>query len=169
MTSSGKHRSSAIARLASRASLFALLLIAVAAQGQTYQVLHTFSGYGDGSDPKAGLTMDRAGNFYGTTYAGGAGHGTVFKLSHVGAGWILNTLHVFQDRPDGARPEARVVFGPDGTLYGTTTYGGNQDYGTVFNLRPPAASCRSSQCPWTEPCSTASPEAVMEVIPNLGT
>jgi len=81
--------------------------------------------------------MDRGGNLYGTTSAGGAGCGTVFKLTHTGSAWVETTLYTFQGGMDGAMPQARVVFGPDGTLYGTTTYGGS-GAGTVFNLRPPA-------------------------------
>jgi len=131
--------------------LFAATVISVpAAQAQTFAVLHTFTGYGDGGEPIAGLTMDRAGNLYGTTSQGGAaGNGTVFKLVHARSGWVLYTLHAFQGGQDGATPQARVLFGPDGTLYGTTSYGGAGS-GTVFNLRPPATSCRSAQCPWTE-------------------
>jgi uncharacterized repeat protein (TIGR03803 family) len=45
-----------------------------------------------------------------------------------------------------------VIFGPDGTLYGTTSKGGGggDGLGTVFNLRPPATICRAVECPWTE-------------------
>ena len=120
-----------------------------AVQSQTFTVLHTFTGQGDGNQPAAGLTIDRAGNLYGTTSAAGAGYGTVFKLSHVGSGWVLDAIYTFQGGSDGATPQARVVFGLDGTLYGTTSYGGTGS-GTVFNLRPPATSCRSARCPWTE-------------------
>lgn len=143
-------RSSAIVRLAVHLGFTVLLLTSIAASAQSITVLYTFTGHGDGSIPEAGLTMDRAGNLYGTTSAGGAGFGTVFKLSHVGSGWILTTLYTFQGGTDGSNPQARVVFGPGGILYGTTTGGGNNGNGTVFNLRPPATVCRSTQCPWTE-------------------
>ena len=122
-----------------------LALSMMAAQAQTYQVLHSFTGYGDGSVPEAGVTLDGAGNLYGTTF-----QGSVFKLSHAGSGWVLSTLYRFQGGSDGARPASRVVFGPDGTLYGTTSAGGANGWGTVFNLRPPASVCRSTQCRWTE-------------------
>jgi len=126
-----------------------LLILAAQSQAQTFTVLHTFSGP-DGDLPYAGLTLDRAGNLYGTTYEGGAaGFGNVFKLSREGTGWVLTNLYSFRGGSDGQNPQARVVFGPDGTLYGTSTYGGN-GYGTVFNLRPSAAICRAIQCPWTE-------------------
>ncbi len=127
--------------------LAAIIVIAAsAAHAQTLNILHSFTGLGDGGEPIAGLTLDQAGNFYGTTSHGGAGFGTVFKLTHSGSNWILSTLYMFQSGADGGSPTARVVFGPDGALYGTTTEGG----GTVFSLRPPRRACRSVNCPWTE-------------------
>ncbi|MGC2111634.1 MAG: choice-of-anchor tandem repeat GloVer-containing protein [Candidatus Korobacteraceae bacterium] len=135
------------------AMVVAVLMIVAATQmeAQTLTVLHTFTGNGDGGVPFAGLTIDQAGNFYGTTSIGGAGYGTVFKLTHLGSSWILSTLYAFQGGNDGGYPYARVVFGRDGALYGTTSgYGNNAGYGTVFRLTPPSHPCRSINCPWTE-------------------
>ena len=101
----------------------AFLLIAVASQpsqAQTFKVLHTFTGGADGANPEAGVTLDKAGNLYGTTYRGGSGAGTVYKLTHKGSGWIFNPLYAFHGS-DGFYPIARVIFGPNGTLYGTTS------------------------------------------------
>jgi uncharacterized repeat protein (TIGR03803 family) len=128
------------------------------AHAQTFTVLHSFTGAGDGNGPQAGLSMDRAGNLYGTTVAGGgsmgAAAGTVFRLSHARSGWTLNTLFTFTEQSQGSQPQARVIFGPDGNLYGTTIHGGVSDCdfgcGTVFRLRPPASVCTSVLCPWTE-------------------
>lgn len=135
------------------AALAVAILMIVAAtqvQAQTFTVLHSFTGGADGDQPTAGLTLDRAGNLYGTTTYGGTRHaGAVFKLAHSGAGWVLYPLYSFQGSADGGNPNARVVFGPDGSLYGTTTDGTPYGYGSVFNLRPPVASCRASFCPWT--------------------
>lgn len=133
--------------------LASVLALAVSAQAQTLNVLHAFTGGGDGADPSAGLTMDKAGNLYGTTiYGGTTGNGTVFKLTHSGSKWVLNTLYSFTGGTDGANPQSRVIFGPDGSLYGTTSAGGLQGYGygTVFNLRPQASACKTAICPWTE-------------------
>jgi uncharacterized repeat protein (TIGR03803 family) len=44
---------------------------------------------------------------------------------------------------DGANPKRSVVVGTNGTLYGTTVYGGSNGDGTVFSLVPPGTS-------WTE-------------------
>ena len=130
-----------------------LLLIILPAQGpaQTYQVLHAFSGELDGSEPWAGVTIDAAGNLYGTTlYAGSDNRGTVFKLKHSGSGWVFSPLYSFRGTDDGQFPEAPLTIAPDGTVYGTTTIGGASGYGTVFELRPPANPCRSVLCFWTE-------------------
>jgi hypothetical protein len=54
----------------SLATLFLLTILAtLAAQAQTYTILHNFTG--DGAGPMAGLTMDQAGNLYGTAETGG--------------------------------------------------------------------------------------------------
>ena len=129
------------------------------AQAQTFNVLHSFTGGADGASPAAGLTTDNRGNFYGTTEHGGAsgpnGCGTVFKLLHQGDGWILTPLYTFSGDDDGASPGARVIIGPDGTLFGTTRYGGGNGCGgngcgTVFNLRPPVNTSSNVFGGWTE-------------------
>jgi uncharacterized repeat protein (TIGR03803 family) len=120
-------------------------------------VIHSFTDGSDGGGPYAGLTTDKAGNLYGTASGGGsAGYGTVFRLSNKGSGWVFTPLYSFQGGNDGANPRARVIIGPDGTLYGTTTAGGgsgcnqNLGCGTVFNLKPPPTACKTALCPWTE-------------------
>jgi uncharacterized repeat protein (TIGR03803 family) len=113
--------------------------------------LHTFTNGQDGGMPRAGLTMDRGGSLYGTAFAGGShSSGTVFKLTHKGSGWTFSPLYEFEGGPDGAFPQGPVTIGPDGSLYGTTYEGGVMNNGTVYRLRPPATSCRSALCFWTE-------------------
>jgi uncharacterized repeat protein (TIGR03803 family) len=78
------------------------------------------------------LTIDHAGRLYGTTLQGGNtggscganGCGTVFRLEPEGSGWVFTPLYNFQGGTDGSSPYARVIFGPDGGLYGTTAAGG---------------------------------------------
>ena len=120
-------------------------------------VLHSFSNGSDGGSPYAGLTMDKAGNLYGTTSEGGTvGFGTVFRVSNKGSRWVFTPLYSFHGGNDGANPRARVIIGADGTLYGTTTAGGgsgcyqNLGCGTVFNLKPSPTACKTALCPWTE-------------------
>jgi len=71
----------------------------------------------DGKNPELGLIQATDGNFYGTTFSGGAnGAGTVFKIT---LGGTLTTLHSFNST-DGANPLAGLVQATDGDLYGTT-------------------------------------------------
>jgi uncharacterized repeat protein (TIGR03803 family) len=137
--------------------IFALTVVLTqSAPAQTFTVLHTFSGGQDGSKPVAGLTMDRSGNLYGTASSGGAnGNGTVYQIKRNGAGWLFSPLYSFTGGSDGASPQARVIIGPNGTLYGTTFGGGDPSCGvsgcgTVFNLRPPPGVCRTAPCRWKE-------------------
>ena len=86
----------------------------------------------DGMNPQATLTIGSDGNFYSTTYVGGANEGTVFKLTPSGT---LTTLYSFGGT-DGATPTAGVVEGLDGNFYGTTNGGGTGNYGTIFQITP---------------------------------
>ena len=127
------------------------IAIVPAAHAQTLTVLHNFTGYADGGVPNAGLTMDRAGNFYGTTITGGPGNlGVVFRLSRAGSGWVLTTLYSFFNAVNGAGPLSGVVFGPEGSLYGTTSIGGEYGQGTVYRLRTSPTACHSVICPCEE-------------------
>ena len=126
----------------------ALTVVVVPAQAQTFNVLHSFTGGADGANPAAGLAIDRGGKLYGTAELGGLSSeycaptcGTVFRVARSGSGWILSTLYQFNGN-DGAQPAAPVIFGADGTLYGTA--------GGVFNLRPRPSICHATTCPWSE-------------------
>ena len=135
------------------ATVFTLTVVLTQpAQAQTFKVIHTFTGGGDGANPYAGLTMDQAGNLYGTaSLGGGSGNGTVFRLSKKGSGWVFTPLYSFQGAPDGGTPQARVVFGPGGILYGTSSFGGGcGGCGTVFSLKPYPTACTTALCGWQE-------------------
>lgn len=88
----------------------------------------------DGNSP-AGLVLAIDGSFYGTTYIGGANNwGTVFKITPSG---VLTTLHSFclkSGCTDGGIPMEVLTQGADGSFYGTTRSGGDEDDGTVFNI-----------------------------------
>ncbi len=82
--------------------------------------LYSFQG-DDGYYPSGGLVQGTDGNFYGTTWLGGAGGcGTVFVITPVGQ---LKTLHDF-DGIDGCEPYAGLVQATDGNFYGVTLSGG---------------------------------------------
>ena len=112
----------------------------------TERVLHRFAGGSDGWSPYAGLTLDGAGNLYGTTVAGGgcrsfqAGCGTVFKLKPNSDGsWTESVLYSFcqlANCADGLEPYGGLIFDGAGNLYGTTATGGSSGGGLVFKLTP---------------------------------
>jgi uncharacterized repeat protein (TIGR03803 family) len=116
------------------------------ASGWTLAVLHTFQGKRDGGGLAGGLTMDAAGNLYGTSLRFGAkGHGTTFRLSNSGQGWVLKTLHAFASDQHGSDPQGSLIVNPAGTIiYGAASYGGADGYGVVYSLT------LNSQGRWTE-------------------
>ncbi len=109
-------------------------------------VLYDFMGGSDGSEPTQGTNVifDQMGNIYGTTVSGGAyGQGTVYKLTRSGGGWTESVIHTFGAPGDGAQPLHNVILDTSGNLYGTTSYGGANGYGVVFQLVPSGSG-------WTE-------------------
>ncbi len=135
-------------------TVFRLAPPAAGQSAWTLSVLHSFAGAPDGATPAAGLALDKAGNLYGTTEAGGAfgdvqfATGTVFKLTKpAGAGaWSETILHSFKaSKTDGASPTGELILDSAGNLYGTTDYGGSGieplpgfvGSGTAFELEKP--------------------------------
>jgi hypothetical protein len=108
--------------------------------------LYSFQGGSDGQAPLARMTLDKAGNLYGTTVGGGStsiycsfwqGCGTVFKLTHGANGWREQVIFRFQGAPtDGFYPSAALLLSGK-TIYGATSEGGTVSqyvYGTVFEI-----------------------------------
>jgi uncharacterized repeat protein (TIGR03803 family) len=108
--------------------------------GGTKTVLYDFCAQkprcADGYHPRAGLIVDTLGNLYGTTWDGGTNDsGTVFKLSPSGTETILYSFCPQQPScPDGYYPTSGVVMDPNGNLYGTTSFDGAHNGGTVFEV-----------------------------------
>ena len=106
----------------------------------TEKVLHTFCSQTDCTDgefTEAGLTMDDAGNLYGTSGAEGPCCGDVFELTPIGNTWTFTVLYSFRGAPDDAAyPAANLIIDKLGNLYGTTEGGGASDDGAVFKLTP---------------------------------
>ena len=125
----------------------------------TGNTIYTFQGGNDGAIPW-NMVLDSAGNLYGETeFGGGANNvGAIFKLSPIGGGkWAETVIYRFSGGDDGAFPVGGLIFGSDGSLYGTTQMGGGGGTclngseglyycGTVFKLTPPATKGK----PWTE-------------------
>ncbi len=103
------------------------------------------NGCPDGADPAAGLVQTTNGDFYGTTYYGGADGvlnggegGTVFKITPSGT---LTTVYSFCSQggsscSDGTWPDAALVQAANGNIYGTTPYGGAHALGIIFKITP---------------------------------
>lgn len=104
------------------------------AAGGTQSTLHSFTGSSHGREPLAGLIEDASGNFFGTTFRGGAhSAGTVFRLAADGTEKVV---HSFAGGSDGRAPQANLIVDTSGNLYGTTSRGGTHHHGTVFMLTP---------------------------------
>jgi uncharacterized repeat protein (TIGR03803 family) len=102
-------------------------------------VVYNIAGGADGDGPGGGVVMDKAGNLYGTTVAGGDPNcdcGVVYKLEpQAGGKWKYTVLHSFAGY-DGAQPAANVILDSKGNLYGTTITGGAGGAGVAFELTP---------------------------------
>jgi hypothetical protein len=115
------------------------------------KILHSFTSVTTGDYPAAGVTLDSAGNVYGTTQVGGKyltqcdnsstgnpiGCGTVFKLAVSGENYTYKLLWSFNDT-DGGFPYDNPVLDSSGNLYGTTYIGGIFNGGAVFEINPSA-------------------------------
>jgi uncharacterized repeat protein (TIGR03803 family) len=137
-----------------------------------YRVLYNFGAGGptDAINPNAGLVGDEQGNLYGTASGGVNGVGVVFQLSpKKGGGWTENILYNFCSTAsclDGTTPLAGLIR-LNGKLYGTTTFGGLGQLGTVFELAPPLTPGGA----WTETvlwsfCSLGGPCAYDGIKPT---
>ena len=118
------------------------------AKGYKESVIHYFvpKGRGRAVTPTAGFLADSTGALYGTTAFGGSysercdfasqppGCGTVFKLTPSGSRYKESVLYEFRGGNDGVSPNETLIAGSDGSLYGTTSAGGNSNDGVVFKL-----------------------------------
>jgi uncharacterized repeat protein (TIGR03803 family) len=94
--------------------------------------LASFNGT-NGSSPVGNLLLGMDGNFYGVTSgvgSTGTNYGEIFRVTPAGA---LSTLFNFGGS-NGAAPLAGLIQTADGSLYGTTSAGGDFNLGTVFRL-----------------------------------
>ncbi|HEY3973025.1 MAG TPA: choice-of-anchor tandem repeat GloVer-containing protein [Candidatus Sulfotelmatobacter sp.] len=101
-------------------------------------VIYAFQNQADGGEPYGKVTLDAAGNLYGTTPNFGAyGYGNVFRLSPApGGGWTFTVLYSFTGPSDGGSLGG-LILDAAGNLYGA---GGS----AVYELSPTASG------EWTE-------------------
>jgi hypothetical protein len=108
------------------------------------KLLYSFAAANDGRVPSTPLTLDQAGNIYGTTTLGGTlnngvyeNAGIVFELTPKSEGsWTETILHNFTGGLDGQNPSSGVIFDTAGNMYGSTTGGGSGSAGTVYEITP---------------------------------
>jgi len=102
--------------------------------------LHNFcssTNCNDGSAPNVPLTQDALGDFYGTTSANGANAGgTLFVYTWWGGFHTIYHFCALTNCTDGAQPLGGPVLGADFNVYGTTTSGGTNNAGTVYQFAP---------------------------------
>jgi uncharacterized repeat protein (TIGR03803 family) len=130
--------------------------IAGAAVAQTYQTLATFDGTNGASPNTAPLMQAADGNFYGTAFHGGVGAGggyegcpdpwgfgcgTAFRITPQGSLVVIYNFCTQANCVDGVNPNANLILGVDGNLYGTTSRGGISSScvygcGTFFRITP---------------------------------
>jgi len=133
-------------------TVFQLIPPSTAGEIWTESILWNFGNGTDGENPLAGLIMDKSGNLYGTTSAGGAfggfigTGGTVFELSPPpnGGNWEESVLWNFAEGDaQPTEPEAGLIMDTSGDLYSTTNLGGTYGRGTLFELTPPSPNQES--------------------------
>jgi uncharacterized repeat protein (TIGR03803 family) len=144
-------------------TLFVWATLAIpSAQGQTYTVLHTFTGKSDGAEPYSPLLFDSVGNLYGTTViggnpnsCGGYGCGTIYELSpSAGGDWNETLLYRFTNSKTGGSPEGGLVLDAAGNLFGAGVVGGGEGNcssndgltgcGLIFEVSPTSTGWQES-------------------------
>src|SRR5438552_6110748 len=103
--------------------------LAPSATGWHHTVLYNFTGGADGGEPYKGVTLDSAGNLYGTAVTGGGGVceggcGVAYKLTDNNGTWTQTVIHQFAGADDGQGPGARLTLDDSGNVYGTAPTGG---------------------------------------------
>src|SRR5439155_15104705 len=101
-----------------------------------FRVLRHFASGAGGSRPPAGVIEASDGLLYGVTATGGSNglNGTIFKLNKDGTGYTA-FWHFTGTAADGKQPQAGLIEGRDGFLYGTTFGAGITVPGNVFKIR----------------------------------
>jgi len=121
--------------------------------GTVFEIAKTAQGYADtptilvsfndanGENPAASPIFDSHGNLFGTTIRGGGnqvcsdGCGTVFEIAKTKDGYATTPITLVSfNASNGRFPSASLTVDARDNLFGTTSYGGTSDSGTVFEL-----------------------------------
>ncbi len=108
------------------------------ASGWRFNRIYSFPGVNGGPDSTLVLRAD--GTLLGTTY-GGEQSGALYDLSPPGhippsvfSNWMETLLYSFTGGSDGAHPGGSLVLDSSGNIFGTTNTGGENGYGTLYEL-----------------------------------
>lgn len=110
-------------------------------EGWNETTLYNFADFENNGSLLAGeIIFDSSGDLYGVLAIGGLGCydgcGLIYELSRSGSNWNVTVLYNFNGS-DGLQPEG-IVFDRSGNIVGTTSGGGANNSGTVFELMPSA-------------------------------
>ena len=131
-----KHQHSAITVLVLAIVLASVIVATRPAQAQMFEVLYSFQGSPDASQPLGPLVRDAVGNLFSTSIGGGTfGQGTVFKLSATGKESVLYSFCIELYCHEGGNPSSPLIRDSKGNFYGTAS-GGTFNYGFVFEAYP---------------------------------
>lgn len=90
-----------------------------------------------GSRPFSELVVHPDGSLYGVAPSGGSSDaGVVYRVTTAGS---FRLVAEFPGGSGGRAPVGALVLHPDGNFYGTTSFGGALDHGTIFRLSPAGA------------------------------
>ena len=102
----------------------------------------------NGAAPSAGVLIDtKHPALYGTTFQGGAGFGSVFKIVAPAEETVLYNFCSQPNCTDGSGPVASLIEDKAGNLYGTTKLGGANNQGVVFEIVQSLPKRKGSQHP----------------------
>jgi uncharacterized repeat protein (TIGR03803 family) len=73
-------------------------------------------------------------NLYGVTLSGNNQDGTAFKIVPNGAASQFHTIHQFAGGSNDISAPNGLTLAGDGNLYGTSSGGGTQNFGAIFQL-----------------------------------
>ena len=126
--------------------------------GTVFEILKTGSGYAsapttlvsfnftDGAGLPGNLIADANGDLFGATEVGGANDaGNVFEIAKTAAGYAsAPTTLINFNGADGSGPAASLIADANGDLFGTTSGGGANLNGTVFEIKKTASGYAST-------------------------